>query len=259
LEISRLYGHSDEISAIAITPDGKLALTGSADKTCILWDLNNGIPVKLYNEHNSSVETISLTPDGKMALIGYNDRTWILWNIASGKTINSIRLNKESISKAIFNYDGTSAFIISGEKTCILWDFKQNKQLGRAIANSAILELALFSKGIILYCKSGEMILLELNKSLICGSIPIVTLRRTWDFDLQRIQDAKANCPICGNSFKPSDSIFSTIDNLLERSCLHSEDKSPCLLSPEEIWGDPGLLGTCPNCGEILKFNPFFA
>jgi WD40 repeat protein len=259
LEILRLNGHSYEVTAIALTPDGKLALTGSADKTCILWDLNSGMPLKMFNEYNSSIVTINFTPDGTMALNGYDDGTWILWNIASGKIINSIRLNKASVSKAIFNFDGTGAFLISGEKTCVLWDFKQNKQLGKAIANSAILELALFSKGIILYCKSGEMILMELSKSLMCVSFPIVTLRRIWDFDLQRIQDAKANCPVCGYSFRPSDSIFSTIGNLTERYSLHSEDRSPCLLFPEEIWDNPELSGICPDCGELLKFNPFFA
>jgi hypothetical protein len=100
---------------------------------------------------------------------------------------------------------------------------------------------------------------MELSKSLMCVSFPIVTLRRIWDFDLQRIQEAKANCPVCGYSFRPSDSILFTMGNLAERYFLHSEDKSPCLLFPEEIWGNPGLSDICPGCSELLKFNPFLA
>ena len=75
--------------------------------------------------------------------------------LQSGKRMESFRLNKASISKAEQDLILTMAqvFLIMGEKTCILWDFRQKKQLGMAIANSAILELAIFSKGIICIVK----------------------------------------------------------------------------------------------------------
>ena len=38
---------------------------------------------------------------------------------------------------------------------------------------------------------------------------------------------------------------------------LKHED-SPCLSLPNDAWEAPGLLSTCPDCGEDLKFNTFF-
>jgi len=37
-----LTGHTDSITVISITPDGQRAITGSSDKTCVLWDLGTG-------------------------------------------------------------------------------------------------------------------------------------------------------------------------------------------------------------------------
>ena len=34
-----LLGHTDPINSVALTPDGKWALTGSDDKTARLWEL----------------------------------------------------------------------------------------------------------------------------------------------------------------------------------------------------------------------------
>ena len=102
------------------------------------------------------------------------------------------------------------------------------------------------------------MIHLELTKSLICGSIPIVTLRRTWDFDLQRIQDAKANCPICGHCFCAPESVLKTIYEITSKAGLKPEEL-PCHELPDGAWESPGLLTNCPKCGEVLKFNPFIA
>ena len=36
-----LSGHTDGIHSVALTPDGKWALTGSFDDTARLWDLTN--------------------------------------------------------------------------------------------------------------------------------------------------------------------------------------------------------------------------
>ena len=38
-----LSGHTDAILSVALTPDGKWALTGSRDHTARLWDLSNAV------------------------------------------------------------------------------------------------------------------------------------------------------------------------------------------------------------------------
>ena len=77
-----LSGHTDAILSVAITSDGKWALTGSVDNLhdsgifqMLLVALVSfqGIPVR-YN-------SVALTADGKWALTGSADKTARLWEL----------------------------------------------------------------------------------------------------------------------------------------------------------------------------------
>jgi len=79
-----LEGHTQRVISLAITPDGKNALSGSIDGTCIHWDLETGKLLKILKGHTDMVETIAMTPDGNMALSGSWDNTCILWDLTTG-------------------------------------------------------------------------------------------------------------------------------------------------------------------------------
>ena len=71
-----LSGHTDWILSVALTPDGKWALTGSQDNTARLWDLSNpGSSPRVLSGHKGAIFSIALTPDGKWALTGSKDNT----------------------------------------------------------------------------------------------------------------------------------------------------------------------------------------
>ena len=51
-----LSGHTDGIRSVALTPDGKWALTGSRDNTARLWDLSNpGVVLAFFQEHTDCI------------------------------------------------------------------------------------------------------------------------------------------------------------------------------------------------------------
>ena len=70
------------IYSVALTPDGKWALTGSHDYTARLWDLSNpGSSPRVLSGHTDAIYSVALTPDGKWALTGSIDTTARLWEI----------------------------------------------------------------------------------------------------------------------------------------------------------------------------------
>jgi WD40 repeat protein len=291
-------GHSNPfiIWAVAVTPDGKFAISVSADRTGILWNLKTGQKIIDLKRHYSDVETVAISPDGKYAITGSNDKTCIIWNLKTHRIerifkkhqarVNSVSINpngKFAISKSIddncilwnirnglqiktfkevktvfVSPDGNHAISGFQDKTCILWNLNNGKQLAKFILKSPLTSAQYFPNGIIVGCGSGEILILNLDRNLLNQDIRIVTIRYIWDFELHLNQPLSADCPLCGYRFAPPASVLATIKEITNKAGLRPE-QSPCLELPKEVWEEPGLLGNCPNCREALKFNPFIA
>ena len=70
--------------AVAFSPDGKFALTGSCDTTARFWDLTQSpITSEELIGHTGTVKSVAFSPDGKFALTGSGDSTARFWKIES--------------------------------------------------------------------------------------------------------------------------------------------------------------------------------
>jgi len=68
---------------VAFSPDGRTALSGSADTSLILWDIATGQPIRRFEGHSGAVRDVAFNPDGHTALSGSVDTTMRLWRIDS--------------------------------------------------------------------------------------------------------------------------------------------------------------------------------
>ncbi len=57
------FANDDPVNAVSITPDGKRAISGSWDKTCILWNLETGEQIARFIT-NSRINSAALFPKG---------------------------------------------------------------------------------------------------------------------------------------------------------------------------------------------------
>src|SRR5262245_35010960 len=81
-------GHNQEITALAFSPNGRMVLSGSKDKTLKLWDVHSGRLIRTLVGHDSSITSIAFSPDGEKAVSGADDRTVRLWELRSGKLLH---------------------------------------------------------------------------------------------------------------------------------------------------------------------------
>ena len=77
--LKELRGHTDEVTSVAISNDGKYALTGSWDKTARWWNLETGETLKELRGHTSYINSVAISNDGKYALTGSHDHTARWW------------------------------------------------------------------------------------------------------------------------------------------------------------------------------------
>lgn len=80
---AQLRGHGGPVRAVAIAPDGRLALSGGFDHSAILWDLERGAALSVLRFHDGAVNAAAALPDGGFATAGEDGRI-ALWR--SGAT-----------------------------------------------------------------------------------------------------------------------------------------------------------------------------
>src|SRR5262249_39190580 len=80
-EVRRFTGHTDEVLCVALSPDGRYALSGGKDRSVRLWDVPTGKELKRFDGHREAVWCVAFSPSGRRALSGGDDRTVLLWDL----------------------------------------------------------------------------------------------------------------------------------------------------------------------------------
>ena len=66
---------------MALSADGRWALSGSSDNTLRLWEVSNGQCLRTFAGHMHCVNSVALSADGRWALSGSSDNTLRLWEL----------------------------------------------------------------------------------------------------------------------------------------------------------------------------------
>jgi cytochrome c len=76
--LAQLRGHGGPVRAVAVSPDGKRAVSGSFDATAILWSLTSGTAERVLRFHDSAVNAVVFLKDGRIAT-GGEDAGIAIW------------------------------------------------------------------------------------------------------------------------------------------------------------------------------------
>jgi WD40 repeat protein/serine/threonine protein kinase len=116
-------GHTNVVITVAVSPDGKTALSGSGDRTMRWWDLETGTQLRVFNGHKSWVFSVAFSPDGRRALSGSTDSTARIWDLYSGDEIRRFdQVHTDMVRAVDISRDGTLALSGGNDGQVLLWD-----------------------------------------------------------------------------------------------------------------------------------------
>jgi WD40 repeat protein len=124
-----LSGHSDSVRAVAVTADGKRAISGSWDKTLKLWNLETGEELFTLKGHSHLVSAVAVTADGKRAISGSWDKTLKLWNLETGEELFTLNGHSSFVNAVAVTADGKRAISGSNDSTLKLWNLETGEEL----------------------------------------------------------------------------------------------------------------------------------
>lgn len=117
----------DAIASLALSPDGKRALTGDREGTVRLWNVATGKQLRSFHMPTIRPLSVSFSPDGRGMLAGSSDQPSQLRDVETGKVLQRFA----GYSQPSFSADGRRVLL-----GLSVWDVETGKQLQRFLAPS---------------------------------------------------------------------------------------------------------------------------
>ncbi len=115
---------------MTFSPDGRLVLTTSDDRTARIWDTATGTTERVLLGHQARVYAGSFSPDGRRIVTSSEDRTVRLWDAEKAILIATIEGHRDVVNDASFSRDGRHVLTASNDKTARLWEAPDVLTLG---------------------------------------------------------------------------------------------------------------------------------
>jgi len=141
-ELCTLLGHKDVISSVAISADCKRAFSSSFDQTLKIWDLEIG--QELNSIPIDHTTCVSMSADGQLGLSG---KYLKLWNLQSGELLRNHLADGGNVTSVAMTPDGNFAVSCGSDNTLRLWNLLTGKCLATFIGDYPLETCAITSDG----------------------------------------------------------------------------------------------------------------
>lgn len=125
-----LSGHEGEVTALAISPGGRILVSGSRDKAIRFWSLETGELLHVFpgrslwtgNGHSDRISTLAFSNDGETLASGSDDGTIKWWDLTTRELICTLPGHGWGISTIAFRPSGYVLACGSRDGLIQLWN-----------------------------------------------------------------------------------------------------------------------------------------
>jgi WD40 repeat protein len=127
--IRTLAGHTDYVTKVALSGDGRLAVSASRDHTLKVWEVGSGRELRTLTGHKSWVNGVALSGDGRLAVSASTDKTLKVWEVESGRELRALIGHTDKVNAVALSVDGRLAVSASSDETLKVWEVKSGREL----------------------------------------------------------------------------------------------------------------------------------
>jgi WD40 repeat protein len=124
-----LVGHSSNVKGVALSGDGRIAVSASADKTLKVWEVDTGREQRTLSGHSSDVYGVALSDGGRVAVSASADKTLKVWDLDSGRELRTLRGHSDSVNGVALHGGGRIAVSASTDRTLKTWEVETGREL----------------------------------------------------------------------------------------------------------------------------------
>jgi cytochrome c len=117
---AQLRGHGGPVRALAISPDGKTALSGSFDTSAIRWSLERNAAEQVLRFHDGAVNAVAMLPDGRLVTSGEDARIAV-WTPGAAQPARVLEGHTAPVVALAVSPDGKTLASASWDRTARLW------------------------------------------------------------------------------------------------------------------------------------------
>jgi cytochrome c len=117
---AQLRGHGGPVRALAISSDGKSAVSGSFDSSAIRWSLQRNTAEQVLRFHDGAVNAVAMLPDGRIATGGADARIAI-WQPGEQRPQVVLEGHSAPVVALAVAPDGATLASASWDRTARLW------------------------------------------------------------------------------------------------------------------------------------------
>jgi len=123
-----LNGHGAFISCCRFLDDASI-LTSSGDHSCILWNIEKGVPEHKFEEHDGDVMGVSISPDKNNFVSCAIDKMAFLWDLRTPKYVTKFTGHNGDVNSIAYMRNGRAFATASDDYSAILFDIRAGQRI----------------------------------------------------------------------------------------------------------------------------------
>jgi hypothetical protein len=154
--IRTLEGHRRCVKSCAFSPNSKLIVSASDDKTLKVWEVHSGALLRTLGGHSASVNDCAFSPDGELIVSASSDNTLKIWEAHSGELLRTLEGHSGAVRGCAFSPDGKLIVSASSDYTLKVWEVQTGEMLRSLAGHLARVTGCAFSPDIKLIVSASD-------------------------------------------------------------------------------------------------------